>query len=391
MASFPNSWAIGLSRDTSYHTPCLISATTRVPKPHIFIFENFWLQHPDFSAILQHGWNLPTQQSDKAKNINAKFKNLRRVLRAWKLQLPSLGKTIQNCKEIILFLDIMEEFRDLTVEEWNFRTIISQQLQDLLHQQKIYWKQRDTVKWVKFGDECTKFFHANASIKHSRNTISILRDDTGKELAEHEEKAQFIWSSFKERLGISEFSDLNFDLASFITPAEDIDWLQREFLKEEIDKIIMDLPNNKSPGPDGFNGEFLKKCWSVIAQDFYDFINAFYEGDVCLRSINSSYITLIPKKDCPIFIGDFRLISLMNSSIKLITKILAERLQQAIIPLVHANQYGFIKSRTIQDCLAWAFEYIHLCKAKKKEVIILKLDFEKAFDKIEHQDILQIL
>jgi hypothetical protein len=68
------------------------------------------------SAKTSH-WNLPTQQSDKAKNINAKFKNLRRVLKAWKLQLPSLGKTIQNCKEIILFLDIMEEFRDLTVEE----------------------------------------------------------------------------------------------------------------------------------------------------------------------------------------------------------------------------------------------------------------------------------
>jgi exonuclease III len=82
MASFPNSWASGLSRDTSDHTPCLISATTRVPKPHIFKFENFWLEHPDFPAILQHGWCLPTQQSDKAKNINAKFKNLRRVLKA---------------------------------------------------------------------------------------------------------------------------------------------------------------------------------------------------------------------------------------------------------------------------------------------------------------------
>jgi hypothetical protein len=120
-------------------------------------------------------------------------------------------------------------------------------------------------------------------------------------------------------------------------------------------------------------------------------ISAFYEGDVCLRSINSSYITLIPKKDCPLSIGDFRPISLLNSSIKLITKILAERLQQVILPFVHDNQYGFIKSRTIQDCLAWAFEYIHLCKAKKKEVVILKLDFEKAFDKIEHQAILQIL
>jgi hypothetical protein len=102
-------------------------------------------------------------------------------------------------------------------------------------------------------------------------------------------------------------------------------------------------------------------------------------------------MTLIPKKDCPLYIGDFRPISLLNSSIKLLTKLLAEKLQQVIISLIHANQYGFIRSRTIQDCLAWAFEYIHLCEIRKKEVVILKLDFEKAFDKIEHQAILQIL
>jgi hypothetical protein len=90
-------------------------------------------------------------------------------------------------------------------------------------------------------------------------------------------------------------------------------------------------------------------------------------------------------------LGDFRPISLLNSSIKLLTEILTDQLQQVIISLVHANQYGFIRSRTIQDCLAWAFEYIHLCKSKKNEVVILKLDFEKAFDKIEHQAILEIL
>jgi hypothetical protein len=87
-------------------------------------------------------------------------------------------------------------------------------------------------------------------------------------------------------------------------------------------------------------------------EDCYELCLAFYNKDIYLQSINGSYITLIPKIRNPITISDFMPISLLNSSIKLITKILANQLQAVIFQLIHQNQYGFIKSRSIQDCLA---------------------------------------
>jgi hypothetical protein len=99
----------------------------------------------------------------------------------------------------------------------------------------------------------------------------------------------------------------------------------------------------------------------------------------------------VPKKDDVVKVGDYRPISLLNCSIKIITKMLANRLQFVIPSLIHHNQYGFIKKRTIQDYVGWALQYVHMCHQSKREIIILKLDFEKAFDKIEHEFMLQVM
>jgi len=81
---------------------------------------------------------------------------------------------------------------------------------------------------------------------------------------------------------------------------------------------------------------FPKKCWHIIKGSFYNLCDEFYSGMANLECIK----TLCRSPD-------FRLIFLLNSSLKVLAKILADRLQEVILNLIHKNQYDFIRSRSI--------------------------------------------
>ncbi|XP_066341744.1 uncharacterized protein [Miscanthus floridulus] len=194
--AYPHTTARSLVMETSDHWPCVIDIRTNVPKSKILRFENFWMEHDSFLPLVAACWNGQFPQTDPALLLSAKFKALRAALRIWQSKLSNLKQTIVNIKLVISFLDCIEEWRDLSIEEWNFKAMISEKLSELLHQQRLYWRQRGTIKWVKLGDENTKFFHANASIRHRRNMITSLVDNSDSVLYGHEQKASLLWNDF---------------------------------------------------------------------------------------------------------------------------------------------------------------------------------------------------
>ncbi|KAM0874852.1 hypothetical protein ACQ4PT_037185 [Festuca glaucescens] len=327
--------ALPLAMTTSDHVPCVISIQTSIPKSSVFRFENRWLDMPEFLSTVEKVWTQSIHYADAAKRITAKFKILRKELKKWSNSISSINKDIIDLNALISLIDAIENFRDLSTMERQFRIAMKLHLAALLQQQLAYWKQRGKIKWVTLGDENSIFFHSMASNQKRKNHIATITTADGSSVTEHSAKAGILLQSYKERLGQVEDVSGTAHISALLTSHPQLAFLEEPFTSKEIDDVVADFPHNKSPGLDGFNAEFLQKCWPIIKKDFYDLCNQFHQGTLCLESINSCFITLVPKKDDAVTVHDYRLISLLNCTLKLITKLLANRLQTVIMQLIH--------------------------------------------------------
>ncbi|KAK1365688.1 hypothetical protein POM88_041249 [Heracleum sosnowskyi] len=127
-------------------------------------------------------------------------------------------------------------------------------------------------------------------------------------------------------------------------------WLDREITLEEIEFALSNSANEKAPGPDGFNIGCIKTFWNYLKTDLLNCYKDFSESLPFPAGLNSSFISLIPKKDSPEYVTDFRPISLINNTAKLFTKVLALRLGEVL---------GNIDSK-ISECISGILEVNNL-------------------------------
>ncbi len=382
---FPRSSLRALPQPRSDHTPLLLTAFSFVPSSPLFRFEAYWLRYQESFEVVFKAWETGTEGFSSDTKLSSKLSGVRSALTKWSAGIRSTLSVQGNlCLKWLEWLDKAEEVRILTEAERSLRPLLKVRYEELCLQEEIKWRQRSRVQWLREGDANTKFFHLKANCRRNKNLISHLVDGSTSR-SSHDSIAALLFDFFRNQLGESSPPCAGINLGSLyppFAPESNLLDLLAPFELDEVRSAVFSCAPDKAPGPDGFPMLFFQKIWPVLKDDLFEFFTLFFNGALNLVSLNKSWICLIPKKSGACTMRDFRPICLENSIIKILSKVLATRLQRFLDLLINPFQTAFIKGRSILDNFYCAHILSHPLVSTKQQGAIFKIDFERAFDHI---------
>ena len=182
------------------------------------------------------------------------------------------------------------------------------------------------------------------------------------------------------------------------------DW--RASLNEEEANSLVQIPSNeeiwcalksmkpyKAPGVDGLHARFFQRFWLLVGESVKKIARDIFETHEVPAFLNQTLIVLIPKQLGLETVGHFRPISLCNTVYKIVSKILVQRLRPLLPSLVSPMQVAFLEGRRSTDNVIIAQELIYSLKGRKGKdgYMIVKIDLEKAYDRLEWSFIKMVL
>nr|XP_025670679.1 uncharacterized protein LOC112770555 [Arachis hypogaea] len=127
---------------------------------------------------------------------------------------------------------------------------------------------------------------------------------------------------------------------------------------------------------------FIKRCWAKIGSKFTAVMMEFFLISKLPTDANLTWMVFALKFTSAKKIKDLRLISMVGCVYKVISKMLVRRMRAIMPRLVGETQSAFVKGRKIHDRALITCKTVQWIKMRKKEAVIIKLDFQKAYDRI---------
>ena len=329
------------------------------------------------------------------------FDTLLTMIRGETISYTSMRNKTFIQSEKKLETDIQKLERDLsnTVNEKNILEELEYKkasLEDLRKQKINDAMLRSKLNWMEFGEKPSKFFLNLQKQNFVNRQMKKLVDDKGKLIQDKSiliETYNF-YSKLYQKKNQVEAVDWN-DLAHLNVPKLNTqlkDSLEGPLLMDEVFEVIKNMKNNKSPGLDGFTVEFIKFFWNYLKYFLVRSLNyAFLNGNMSYTQ-KIGIITLIPKgnKDRQ-YLRNWRPISLLNVLYKIASSCIANRIKKTLSILIHESQKGFMPGRFIGENIRLLYDIMMYTDINDIPGLLLLIDFEKAFDSISHEFIMQVL
>ena len=247
-------------------------------------------------------------------------------------------------------------------------------------------------KYYESGNRASRLLAFQLRKAQANRTVSKIMDPSSKKIMSHPKDIADAFSAYYEALYDStEMSDKKERIKKILGKiklpklTEDESRMMRDpITKEEIEGVIKNLKGNKTPGIDGFPGEFytfFKKEVTPLLQRVFNY--ALNEKDPP-KTWSEAIISVIPKegKD-PTSCASYRPISLLCTDVKILSTIMAKRIQRCINGIIKPDQTGFIPGRQGINNIRRTLNIISIAKQNQQTSMLLSLDAEKAFDRVD--------
>ncbi|RVW22247.1 LINE-1 reverse transcriptase-like [Vitis vinifera] len=351
-----------------------------------------WLKVDDFKGLLRGWWQGIEARGRASFRLVYKMKVVKQNIKVWNREVFGRVEVNKNSAlQQLEYWDGVESERSLSIAEAEQKKEAKDAFHKWVLMEEIHWRQKSRELWLKEGDRNTGYFHRMANAHRRNNSLDRITIN-GEMLTEDQEVREGIVNAFQNLL--SEEPGWRADIEGLqlkhLNPRE-AENLEVPFSEEEIHFALMEMRGDKAPGPDGFTVAFWQDCWDLVKEEVMDLFKEFFEYGSFAKSLNTTFLVLIPKKGGADDLGDFRPISLLGSLYKLLAKVLANRLKKVLDRVVSVDQNAFVRGRQILDASLVANEVIDYWYKRKEKGLICKLDIEKAYDSINWNFLMKVL
>ena len=275
-----------------------------------------WLKVEGFIDLLRSWWQGIVVRGSASFRLGAKLKELKQNIKSWNRDVfGRLECNKMSALQQVEFWDLVESERSLSEEETKLKKDAKENYKKWVSLEEVHWRQLLRELWLREGDRNTGFFHRMTNAHHRNNSMDKIKIN-GVWLSEEQEVREGVANAYQQML--LEDSDWKVDIGRLQLDqisCQEAENLEIPFSEEEAHSALMDMNGDKSPSLDGFTVAFWKNCWEFVKEEVMEMFKEFHEQSSFLKSLNTTFLVLIPKKGGAEDLGDFRPISLLGGAI----------------------------------------------------------------------------